>query len=147
MQAYSKASYAGQLFRTKASQKKTKSDNSHLRYDYKTYVGERSKKTKMVKAFVQIISMFEHEMYPGGPTQVVVEGAWYKHIGLSKFGLDLVAPDPTNGIHTHSRFIFLTNCYQRPVALWPYDPFGKLPKDDLRKGSFAVIDRNQDEEF
>lgn len=144
---YKKVRYSGQLFRTAASQKDTKSDNSHLRYDYNSYVGRKKNNVVMTKAFVKIVSMFTHEMYPGGPSKIVVEGAWYKYVGKSKYDLTLVADDPTNGIHSNSRFIFLTNCYQRPVALWPYDPYKKLPRGDPKSESFAVIDRNQDEEF
>jgi hypothetical protein len=61
-------------------------------------------------------------------------------------GNHLVSPDPTHHFTHQSKFIPLLWCYQQPVALWPYDPKGKLQDGDRRKAFFTVIDRNEDQE-
>ena len=43
------------------------------------------------------------------------------------------------------RFVFLEDCYSRPVALWPFDPLHRLEPRDPKRGWFHVIDRNQSE--
>ena len=48
-----------------------------------------------------------------------------------------------NPFNTSSRFVFLDNCSERPVAVWPRDPFGKLPGWHPEQKWFHVIDRNQ----
>jgi hypothetical protein len=46
-----------------------------------------------------------------------------------------------------NNFTFLDTCYQIPVAVWPYDPFKKLPDGDERSKYCDIIDRNQDEDI
>ena len=61
-----RAEYAGYTFRTRASQKHLKHDNSHFRYDYNEDLRGGRKEAR--KAFVSIIRIFVHSMYPGGPS-------------------------------------------------------------------------------
>ena len=61
-------------------------------------------------------------------------------------GTTLVKKDPDHDFNHSSRFVFLDMCYQRPVAIWPFDPFKKLLAQDQRKDWFDIIDRNQTED-
>ena len=56
----------------------------------------------------------------------------------------VIREDPRGPFNVHSRFVFLHNCYQQPVAFLPYNPF----KDPLRKNNrkdMEVIDLNEEQ--
>ena len=100
----------------------------------------------MRKAFASITRIFVHSMYPGGPSKVVVEGLWYENVGTCPIaGTTLVRENKNTPFNKCSRFTFLETCYQIPVAVWPYDPHGKLHPEDERRLYFDIIDRNQTE--
>ena len=141
VQAYNRARYAGEVFRTFASSKKVKRCDAYLRYDYVDAASRMA-----TKGFAKIRRIFEHEAYPGGPTRVVAEGSWLRVMGKCDVaGTTLVKVDRNHPFNHSSRFVFLDECYQRPVALWPFDPFDKLWRGNPRKKWFDVIDRNQTE--
>ena len=141
VQTYERARYAGNVFRTFASQKKVKRCDAYIRYDY-----ENASNGRAEKGFAKIRRIFEHEAYPGGPTRVVVEGSWLKVMGTCDVaGTALVKRDRNHPFNHSSKFVFIDQCYQRPVALWPFDPFNKLPPGDPRCNWFDIIDRNQTE--
>jgi hypothetical protein len=99
------------------------------------------------KSYARVKRIFEHALFPGGPKQIFVQGAWYRDEGVCPIaGNHLVSSDPTHHFTHQSKFIPLLWCYQQPVALWPYDPKGKLQDGDRRKAFFTVIDRNEDQE-
>ena len=98
-----------------------------------------------MKGFAQIKRIFEHTAYPGGPTRVVVQGDWLEIKGdcdVAKTSLG--AKNPNHLFNSSSPFVFLDTCYTMPVALWPHDPFDKLPPSHPHKLWFDIIDRNQD---
>jgi hypothetical protein len=98
------------------------------------------------KGFAQIKRMFVHEAYPDGPSRVVVEGDWLQVIGLCEVAkTTLVKKTPDHPFNLSSRFVFMDNCYTRPVAVWPHDPFKKLQQENPFRDCFDIIDRNQDE--
>ena len=100
------------------------------------------------KAYAAIQRLFVHEAYPGGPRRYVLEGKWFKVVGVCPIAnTTLVRYCPSMPFNTSSRFVFLDACYQRPVAIWPHDPLGDLPLGDRRKDWFDVIDRNQCESY
>ena len=135
--------YAGTVFRTQASQTNLKGDDSHFRFDYRAAEGG-----DLTKGFATIIRMFEHDAYPGGPSRVVVEGAWWKVVGTCPVaGTTLVKKDAAHPFNYSSRFVFLDECYQHPVAMWPHDPFHELEDGDERQQWFDVIDRNQASQY
>lgn len=110
--------------------------------DFLVEVGRRGD-TVMKSGYGQIKKMFVHSLYPGGPSQVVVDVDWFDNKGTHEISkLPLVAKtnnDPT----AFSRLTFLRECYPRPLALWPNDPLDDLDADDPAKLYFRVIDRNE----
>ena len=147
-QVYKKIEYAGYRFATSKSQKFTKHDNSHLRLDYYEHAVRYGAPEK-TRAYAQIRRLFVHEMYPGGPSKVVVNGRWFEGMGRCEVsGTALVRHNRNSGFNRpgQPRFAFIDTCYQVPVAIWPYDPIDKLPDNDPRKRYFHVIDRNQEQE-
>lgn len=148
LQTSKRAKYAGNLFRTAQSQvtKHIAHDDSHLRWDYKEARGGRA---ILTSAFGTITKLFSHAMYPGGPARVVASVEWLR--------VEFTCPIAKTTVVSHGehpfltdeedKFVFLDNCYQIPVALWPHDLLGELPAGDPRKGYYDVIDHNQLETF
>ena len=90
--------------------------------------------------------MFVHEAFPGGPSRVIVEGEWFRVMGECPVAhTTLVKRDKDFHLNHSMRFVFLEDCYSRPVALWPFDPLHRLEQRDPERGWFHVIDRNQSE--
>jgi hypothetical protein len=136
--------YAGSIFRTKHSQRNLKTDNSHLVMDYKPPGANQPVK----QAYAQIKDLFEHEAYPGGPKRIVVNGAWFDVMGKCPIaGTTLVKKNRRNPFNFSSKFVFLDDCYQRPVAIWPHDPSGELAANDPKRKWFDVIDRNRSDDL
>jgi hypothetical protein len=107
-------------------------------------VGRASSHLK--SGFATIKDIFVHEMYPGGPSKVVVSGDWLEVMGKCPIaGTTLVRQNDNHPFNNCSKFTFLETCYNIPVALWPYDPCNKLPNDDPHRKYFDIIDRNQTE--
>ena len=145
MQSYSRVEYGGYTFGTKESQEGLKHDDSHIRLDYNELMGRNNSQLK--SAFATIKDLFVHEMYPGGPAKVVVHGAWLDVLGTCPIaGTTLVRKRENHPFNLSCKFTFIQTCYQMPVALWPYDPFKKLPSNDPRRHHFDIIDRNQTEQ-
>ena len=120
-------------------------DNSIFRMDYKNAEGRGN---VIHKSFGRIKRIFTHVMYPGGPTEVFLEGAWYRDEGVCPIvGTHLVSPHPLHHFTLQSKFILVSSCYQQPVALWPHDPKGLLPDGDPEKGFLDVIDRNEEQVY
>jgi hypothetical protein len=119
-------------------------DNSIFRMDYK----DGAQRAVAIRtSFARIKRIFKHTMFPGGPTEIFVQGAWYKNEGVCPIaGTQLVSSHPTHHFTLQSKFTTLVSCYQQPVALWPYDPQGLLPPEDPRSAFFDVIDRNEEQE-
>ena len=83
-------------------------------------------------------------MYPGGPAKLVVQGDWLEVMGKCPIaGTTLVRQNNNHPFNNSCKFSFLETCYNIPVALWPHDPFNKLPNDDPHREYFDIIDRNQ----
>ena len=79
---------------------------------------------------------------------IMVEGDWFTVMGTCPVaGTTLVRKDLDHPFNSSSRFVFLNNCYNRPVAVWPHDPFDDLVSTDPHKHCFDIIDRNQDETY
>ena len=100
------------------------------------------------RGYATIKRLFVHEMYPGGPSRVVVEGRWLEPMGKCEVaGTTLVRHNKHYGFNLpgRARFTFLSTCYEIPVALWPHDPAGTLPAGHPRRKWYDVIDRNQDQ--
>ena len=123
-----------------------KHDDIHLRWDYSEANGRF--RNAMRTKYATIENIFEHQMFPGGPMRVIVEVSWYTTVGKRPIsGIPIVKVDVDAPFNTEQKFLFLDNCYQEPVAVWPHDPLNKLAEDDVYKGYFNVIDRNQTEDF
>ena len=99
-------------------------------------------------AYATIVSIIEHEFYPGGPKCMFFEGEWYDVLQqkCEATGLTLLATNPHNNFNLRCRFTWIQNCYTRPLAFWPYDPFDELPAEHPHKNCLVVIDRNQTED-
>jgi hypothetical protein len=119
-------------------------DDCNFRYDYKAAAGDRV----LTKGFARILRIFVHAAFPGGPTRLVVEGCWWKVMGTCPIaGTTLVKEDPDQLFNRTQRFMFLDECYQKPVAIWPHDPLNELDASDCSREWYDVIDRNQTCEF
>ena len=145
---YKRALYAGNELHTVAYSSSLPNrvhDNTALRWDYMDIDGRHR---QMKSAFARILRVFKHSMWPEGPSRYVVECQWYETIGECPVAkTKLVKPNPEWHLNTSQKFVFLTNCYQCPVAIWPHDPLDDLPLDDVLKNVFDVIDRNQQQDF
>lgn len=142
-QRYARVQYAGALFRTEGAQRSVKHDDANVRMDF-TAPGERV----IQQAYAKIQSLFVHEAFPGGPRRYVVEGNWFKVVGVCPVAkTTLVRESPSMPFNSSSKFVFLDACYERPVAIWPHDPLGDLPASDPRRDWFDVIDRNQQRSY
>jgi hypothetical protein len=145
-QDFAAAVYAGYTFHVEDPTSTSTKDNSIFRMDYKDYHGA-ARRTAIKKSFARVKRIFQHTMFPGGPTQIFVQGAWYQDEGVCPIsGTQLVSPHPNHHFTLQSKFTPLSSCYQQPVALWPYDPKNQLPDGDRRKTFFDVIDRNEEQE-
>lgn len=79
---------------------------------------------------------------------MMVEGDWLEFVGTCGVaGTSLVRKNNDHPFNSSSRFVFLNNCYSKPVAVWPHDPFDDLHATHRHKDCFDIIDRNQDEIF
>jgi hypothetical protein len=144
-QDFKAAVYAGYTFHVEDKTSAASRDNSIFRLDYKK-AGVRG--NALNKSFARVQRIFTHIMYPGGPTRVFVQGAWYRDEGVRPIaGTQLVSPHPDHIFTLESKFVLLTSCYQQPVALWPHDPKGLLPDGHLGADMFDVIDRNEEQEY
>ena len=56
----------------------------------------------------------------------------------------VIREDPRGPFNVHSRFVFLQNCYQQPVAFFPYDPF-KSPLRRNNRDDIEVVDLNEEQ--
>ena len=145
MKEYKKVQFAGNFFRTGKYQKDLKTDDSKIRQDYRD-AGPARGQTVLRKAYATITRMFVHEAFPGGPSRVIVEGEWFRVMGECPVAhTTLVKRDKDFHFNHSMRFVFLEDCYSRPVALWPFDPLHRLEQRDPKRGWFHVIDRNQSE--
>ena len=135
--------FAGSLFRTAESQQHLKTDDSHVRLDYVA----PGRPNEVMSTFATIKRLFQHTAYPGGPNRVIVEGDWFKvRDKCPVSGNIMLQQSPDSDFNSSSRFAFLDQCYQRPVAIWPHDPLNTLPANDPSRDWFDVIDRNQTED-
>jgi hypothetical protein len=136
--------FAGYTFHVHDATSNSSKDNSIFRMDYKAGA---ARAVAIKKSFARVKRIFEHVMFPGGPKELFLQGEWYKSEGKCAIaGTEMVSPDPQHHFTHQSKFVPLLWCYQQPVALWPYDPLDRLHPEDLRKGFFDVIDRNEDQE-
>ena len=146
MQEYKKVHYAGSTFRRAQSQKQLTTDDANIVIDY-NHIYPRGRQEKR-KLFATIKRLFIHQAYPGSPKRLVVEGEWWEIMHACPITKNyLVKKNPDHDFNHSSKFVFIANCYPRPVAIWPHDPLDDLDVSDEKKQWFDVIDRNQDEEY
>jgi hypothetical protein len=145
-QDYVSAVYAGYTWHVEDRTSTSTKDNSIFRMDYKAATGP-GRRNVIHKSFARIKRIFEHAMFPGGPTNIFVEGAWYRDEGVCPLaGTQLVSPHPNHHFTEQSKFILISHCYQQPVALWPHDPLNTLHANNPAKGWFDVIDHNEEQQ-
>ena len=131
----------------------TKHDDSHFACDYLEDDSDSEEDdvhpiSRRKRGFATLERIIVHEMYPGGPKRTFLEGDWFTEVlgvknrveGTPNVNLD---PEKRNFFNYQAKFVFLENCYERPVAIWPHDPILKTPR---YRGVFDVIDVNQDQE-
>jgi hypothetical protein len=110
---------------------------------------DEDKEPRRKRAYASLLRIVVHEMYPGGPKRTILEGDWFTESRARSpcpiAGTPVVQADPnkTNHFNFQAKFVFLENCYERPVAVWPHDPIHK--KSNNRK-LYDVIDLNQDQQ-
>ena len=139
-QLYDKCMYAGYIFTTPKTH--SKHDDSHVCEAYKDEHGVQR------QAYGQIRRMFEHQLYPGGPSKVVLRVHWFENARECPVsGNELVLKNDNHYFNIHFKFTLMETCFQQPIVVWPYDPLDKLPPDDPLKECFDIINRNQAQAF
>ena len=144
VQSYDRVRYAGHLFRTAISQRKKPivHDDSHVRQDYLDEHGN------LQKCYGAIKGIYLHTQFPGGPSKIVLKCFWYQTVEVCPVAGNTIVRKNPNYIFNHeSPFVFLDNCYQLPVAVWPYDVFKQLPENSRRREHYDVLDRNQSQDI
>ena len=111
----SRVEYAGQPLRTMQSEEGNKNVDRFIRLDYEEQIG-RSSNSRQVRSYGQIKRLFSHEMFPGGPTQVVVEAEWYADKGENAISKLPMVQKSEVLLFPQSRLTFLKECYPRPLA-------------------------------
>jgi hypothetical protein len=87
-------------------------------------------------AYARISRLLIHAMFPGGPSEVIVDGEWFDVLPeKSDMGHTLVRPNPNNSFNTNCRFVSLDACEPYNVALLPLTP------GDVSCNTFCVIDK------
>jgi hypothetical protein len=138
-QEFKKATYAGNTFATQQYAAKRMRNDSNITIDYNERVGRNN--SKLAGAFGTITRIFEHSMYPGGPTRLVLDCAWFDILGVVEISKTIVVErNPDNSFNQNARFTFLITAYQRPVAVWPSDPLGT--RGEPHTSQFEIIDPN-----
>ena len=136
--------YAGNVFQTAKNATKGKNDSSFIRFDYTKPGRNQTQDT----AYAQIHRMFIHQPYSNGPRRLIVEGNWLQPKGKCKVTRNhVVCFNNDYAFNLSSKFVFLDSCYQKPVAVWPFDPLLKLNPNDARRNYFQVIDLNETEKI
>jgi hypothetical protein len=108
--------------RTMESQRRLRKDDSCIAVPYH----EASDGSKRL-AYGRIKAMFQHTLYPGGPTLHIVDCDWYETIDTSG-PLTKVIPNPN---FDRCRLADLSTAYPQSLAFWPVDPFSTNPCGDL----------------
>ena len=88
-------------------------------------------------AYAWIKRLLIHELYPGGPSAIIVDGEWLDVLPeKGPTGLTLVRENSENAFNQSCRFTFLKNCEPHNVALLHQEP------DDPACITFSVVDRS-----
>ena len=143
VQEYQRVDYAGVEFRTEASQQFIRTDNAKVRVPHKNVRGARE--YQMYGSIRRILThqAWEEETVPPSPVICVLEVEWYATIRTNLVSGNPLVRKEAPGVH--SKFVTIWNCYQLPVAVWPFDLLGLLPLTDPDHDLLEVIDRNQDQ--
>jgi hypothetical protein len=138
-QVHSSVEYAGFKFIQASSQTQTRTDNSNVRLPYfELEDGERIKKS----AYGAIKKVVVHHLFPGGPSRCVLHVDWFTNTGqVGTSGNVLVDTEDISEVS----FVFISDCYQIPVAVWPHDPLNRLKKGLVAHKWSEIIDKNQEE--
>ena len=113
---------------------------SDLQYDdsvIKQMYEDSEEKSERRAAYAWIKRLLIHELYPGGPSAVVIDGEWLDVLPVKgPTGLTLVRKNEDNAFNRTCRFTFLKNCEPQNGALLPQDPA------DPGCIVFSVVDRS-----
>ena len=146
---FRRVEYAGNIFRVEDSQGHLKRTNdAAIRWDYCADNSGRS--DRIISAYGVIKHLFEHKPIDSERPRVIAHVTWLhnKH-KCALTGIQTVSTEPLDKEDALNAFVFLDNCYQQPVALWPHDPLNMLPSlpDGHEYVYYDVIDRNQLQQF
>ena len=144
VQEYQRVDYAGVEFRTEASQQFIRTDNAKVRVPF-VNSGRGAREYQMYGSIRRILThqAWEEETVPPSPVICVLEVEWYATIRTNLVSGNPLVRKEAPGVH--SKFVTIWNCYQLPVAVWPFDLLGLLPLTDPDHDLLEVIDRNQDQ--
>jgi hypothetical protein len=151
VQEYPRVEYAGVELRTEASQQFIRTDNAKVRVPF--FNKNRRSETQMYGSIRRILThqAWEEETVPPSPVICVLEVEWYTNIRTNPVsGNPLVrkeAPGVRNDDAPEGKFVTIWNCYQLPVAVWPFDLLGILPLTNPDHDLLEVIDRNQEQKL
>ena len=107
-------------------------DNSVIKQLYREQVGQEPK-----PAYGWIKRLFIHELYPGGPNDIMIDVEWLDVLPIKgPTGLTLVRKNSDNAFNQACRFTFLKHCQPHNVALLSQEP------EDLTCITFSVVDRS-----
>jgi hypothetical protein len=144
VQEYPRVEYAGVELRTEASQQFIRTDNAKVRVPF-VNSGRGAREYQMYGSILRILThqAWEEETVPPSPVICVLEVEWYATIRTNLVSGNPLVRKEAPGVH--SKFVTIWNCYQLPVAVWPFDLLGLLPLTDPDHDLLEVTDRNQDQ--
>ena len=109
-----------------------KYDNSVIKQMYQEQVGLQPQ-----PAYGWIKRLFIHELYPGGPNDIMIDVEWLDVLPMKgPTGLTLVRKNSDNAFNQACRFTFLKHCQPHNVALLSQEP------EDPTCITFSVVDRS-----
>ena len=124
------------LFRTSASQERTRSSNSVAKS-----VFDGDGRGDQMQCYGWIKKMFYHQIYPGGSRRVVVKCEWLDNVDSNDADDDTsmlpqARRNSQSPLNSTDPFVFLDECEGHNIMLCSHDPTD--PNCDL----FDIIDRH-----
>ena len=126
-------------FRTESSQLGLKHDDSIV----KTWYHDENNEQRVRVCYGIIQEICKHQMYPGGPTQIMLKCEWLEEIDVpeeeDRTKLPRVRRNPDSNFNRYSQFTALAQCAGYNIMLARHNPWSDPASEEYNQ--FDVIDR------